>query len=132
MRLRHVQQCTAHQDKQLFQAYSHNARWQYGRTFQSQEMLRFCSGQIQRRVHGQYTYVGPYKAKRGSHGRRARVRPNHLASVLHLERKKASPDLPRFLNISFGWSFSVETEQVRMYNRGYQTEEGDLLCTEHC
>lgn len=26
----------------------------------------------------------------------------------------------------------METKQVRMYNRGYQTEEGDLLCTEHC
>ena len=26
----------------------------------------------------------------------------------------------------------METEQVRMYNRGYQTEEGDLLCTAHC
>ena len=26
----------------------------------------------------------------------------------------------------------METEQVRMCNRGYQIEEGDLLCTEHC
>lgn len=28
-----VQQYTAHQDKKLFQAYSHNTQWQYGRTF---------------------------------------------------------------------------------------------------